>query len=403
MSRPDDPQGRPAAFDVTLDAPSADAPPDKRPTVGQQDTEANTGVSEPSEANTQTGELLSDPSAQTGQYTPHTDASAVTGGYTPSRMPKPAKAVDVKVRGYEILGELGRGGMGVVYKAKQVGLDRLVALKMILAGAHARQKDLDRFKAEAQAVARFQHPNIVQVFEVGDSDGLPFFSLEFVDGGTLADQVKREPQPPHRAAEVMEALARAMQYAHERDVVHRDLKPANVLVTRDGVPKITDFGLAKRLEADSGQTQAGTVLGTPSYMAPEQAMGDTDKVGPAADVYSLGAMFYDLLTGRPPFAGSSVLDTLEMVRTREPVPPGQLAAKLPKDVETICLKCLQKDPAKRYASAGELADDLRRSRSGSPLRPRTRPRGPRRPRPSRKTSPSRRRKRRRTRRRSRSG
>ncbi|HEX3148220.1 MAG TPA: serine/threonine-protein kinase [Gemmataceae bacterium] len=224
------------------------------------------------------------------------------------------------VRGYDIIGELGRGGMGVVYKARQIGLERLVALKMILAGAHARQKDLDRFRAGAQAVARFQHPNIVQIYEVGETEGLPYFSLEFVDGETLAGRIAREPQPPKFAAETMEAISRAMQYAHERGVVHRDLKPADVLITTNGTRKVMDFGLAKRLEQDSGTTQAGTVLGTPSYMAPEQAMGDTDKVGPLADVYSLGAMLYDMLTGRPPFSGSSVLDTLEMVRTREPVP-----------------------------------------------------------------------------------
>ena len=291
----------------------------------------------------------------------------MTGGYTPSDMPRPAGTGAPAVRGYEILGELGRGGMGVVYQARQVGLDRLVALKMILAGAHARKKDLDRFRAEAQAVARFQHPNIVQIYEVGEADGLPYFSLEFVDGGTLAGKIHREPQPPRFAAETIEALARAMQYAHDRGVVHRDLKPANVLLSADGTPKVTDFGLAKRLEQDSGQTQAGTVLGTPSYMAPEQAMGQVDQVGPPADVYALGAMLYDLLTGRPPFTGSSTLDTLEMVRTREPVPPGQLTAKLPRDLETICLKCLQKESGKRYPSAGELADDLRRYLEGKPI------------------------------------
>jgi eukaryotic-like serine/threonine-protein kinase len=304
--------------------------------------------------------------AQTGAYAPG-DAESVTGGYTPSDRPRRPDAGEPAVRGYAILGELGRGGMGVVYKARQVGLDRLVALKMILAGAHARDQDLERFRAEAQAVARFQHPNIVQIYEVGEADGLPFFSLEFVDGGTLAGKIAREPQAPRFAAETVEALARAMQYAHERGILHRDLKPANVLLAHDGTPKITDFGLAKRLEQDSGQTQAGAILGTPSYMAPEQALGQTARVGPATDVYALGATLYDLLTGRPPFAGTSVLETLQMVRTREPVPPGQLAAKLPKDLETVCLKCLQKDPARRYPGAGELADDLRRYLDGRPI------------------------------------
>ncbi|HVK07776.1 MAG TPA: serine/threonine-protein kinase, partial [Gemmataceae bacterium] len=303
---------------------------------------------------------------------------SVTGAYTPSD-PKPKSTPTPPaglptVPGFRILGVLGRGGMGVVYRAQHVALGRFVALKMILSGAHAREKDLDRFRAEAQAVARFQHPNIVQVFEVGEADGLPYFALEFVPGGTLAGRIRHEPQAPKFAAETVEALAKAMQYAHARQIVHRDLKPANILVGEDGAPKITDFGLAKRLEDDSGRTQAGTVLGTPSYMAPEQASGDADKVGPPADVYALGAILYDMLTGRPPFAGTSVMDTLDMVRRVEPVPPTQLAGKVPRDIETICLKCLQKDPAKRYATAGELADDLRRFLDGKPIL--ARPTGP---------------------------
>ena len=269
--------------------------------------------------------------------------------------------------GHEILGELGRGGMGVVYKARHVQLDRIVALKMILAGPHANQAAIDRFQAEAKAVARMQHPNIVQIYEVGERDGMPYFSLEFVEGGPLSRKTAREPQPPRYAAELVEKLARAMQYAHDRGIVHRDLKPANVLLAGDSTPKVTDFGLAKKLEADSGQTQSGQVLGTPSYMAPEQATGDIENVGPPADVYALGAILYDLLTGRPPFAGSSVLDTLEMVRTRMPVAPSQFSGQLPKDIETICLKCLQKPREKRYASAGDLADDLRRFLDGRPI------------------------------------
>jgi serine/threonine-protein kinase len=366
MSKPDDANGHPVAIDPTTDLPPA--PPHAGPSTARRgDTSLRSGHLATAH---RVGDLESDPSAQTGAYTPPTaqaDVSSAAGGDTAADQPRLAVAGRPTVRGYEILGELGRGGMGVVYKARQVGLDRLVALKMILAGAHARAKDLDRFRAEAQAVARFQHPNIVQIYEVGDADGLPYFSLEFVDGGTLAAKVRREPQAPKYAAETTEALARAMQYAHDHGVVHRDLKPANVLLATNGTPKITDFGLAKRLEQDSGQTQAGTVLGTPSYMAPEQAMGDTANVGPRADVYALGAMLYDLLTGRPPFAGTSVLDTLEMVRTHEPVPPGQLTAKLPKDLETICLKCLQKEEGKRYATAGELADDLRRYLDGKPI------------------------------------
>jgi eukaryotic-like serine/threonine-protein kinase len=302
---------------------------------------------------------------ETGAF-PAGDASSLTGGYTPSDMPERIPGTPI-VPGFEILDELGRGGMGVVYKARQVALDRIVALKMILAGPHAREKDLKRFEAEARAVGKFQHPNIVQIHEVGDAGGLPYFSLEFVPEGSLSQKINRDPQAPRYAAEIVEALARAMHYAHERGIIHRDLKPANVLLAADGTPKITDFGLAKQLESDSGQTQAGQVLGTPSYMAPEQAYGDSDKITPAADIYALGGILYDLLTGRPPFSGTSVIETLEMVRTREPVPPTQLVGKLPRDLETIALKCLQKDPARRYATAGDLAEDLRRFLTRRPI------------------------------------
>ncbi|HKB03746.1 MAG TPA: protein kinase [Gemmataceae bacterium] len=343
--RPDDAS---AAPDRTTDLP---APPHAPDTARRADTSVRTA---PAAGDTRTV-------APTG-----IDGSAVTGGYTPAE-PVARPAGPVAVAGYEILGELGRGGMGIVFKARQVALDRVVALKMILAGPHATPTVLARFRAEALAVARLQHPSIVQVFEVGEAARLPYLSLEFVDGGSLSKKVAHEPQPPGYAAETVRALARAMAYAHERGVIHRDLKPANVLLAADGTPKITDFGLAKRLEGDSLQTQAGAVLGTPSYMAPEQASGETDRIGPLVDVYALGAVLYDLLTGRPPFAGTTVLDTLEMVRTREPVPPGQLAGKLPRDLETITLKCLQKDPARRYASAGALADDLGRFLEGKPI------------------------------------
>jgi len=297
---------------------------------------------------------------RTGAHTPDDDDSSRTGGYRPAAA-DPADGVP----GYELLGELGRGGMGVVFKARQAALGRVVALKMILAGPHAAPSAVARFLAEARAVARFQHPNIVQIFETGEVAGMPYFALEYVEGDTLSKRIARSPQAPDYAAGVAVQLARAVQYAHDRGVVHRDLKPANVLLAADGTAKVTDFGLAK-FDDDSGQTQSGQVLGTPSYMAPEQAEGSND-VGPAADVWALGAILYDLLTGRPPFAGSSVVDTLSMVRTREPVPPGQLAAKVPRDLETICLKCLQKDPARRYPSAAALADDLDRYRAGRPI------------------------------------
>jgi serine/threonine-protein kinase len=300
------------------------------------------------------------------------------------------KQTPKQVAGYEILGELGRGGMGVVYKARHVSLNRIVALKMILAGGHAGQHELARFRAEAEAVAHLQHPNIVQVYDVGEADGCPYLSLEFVDGISLSDQSAGAPQSPPYAAECVRALAEAMDYAHRRGILHRDLKPANILLATSGsakpgfpspagvaeapaadlahsIPKITDFGLAKRLEEDSSQTRSGTILGTPSYMAPEQASGLSKGVGPAADIYSLGAILYELLTGRPPFRGETMLDTMHMVRNAEAVPPSRLQPKVPRDLETICLKCLEKEPVKRYRSSALLAEDLHRFLSHTPI------------------------------------
>jgi serine/threonine-protein kinase len=274
------------------------------------------------------------------------------------------------VPGYDLLGVLGRGGMGVVYQARQQGLKRLVALKMILAGSHAGPAEVARFQAEAEAVARLQHPNIVQVYEVGKHGGYPFLSLEYVGGGSLAQRFTGTPQPPPEAARLVETLARAMHYAHQRGILHRDLKPANVLLTEDGIPKVADFGLAKQLDVQTGQTQSGSILGTPSYMAPEQAAGLTHALGPAVDIYALGAILYEALTGRPPFTGATALDTLDQVRNQESVPPSRLQPKVPVDLETICLKCIQKEPTKRYASALDLADDLRRFLNREPIRAR---------------------------------
>jgi serine/threonine protein kinase len=269
-----------------------------------------------------------------------------------------APGAPVPAGDYEILGLLGRGGMGVVYKARQIGLNRLVALKMILAGSHASAEELLRFKIEAEAVAELQHPNIVQVYDFGQRDGRPFFSLEYVDGGSLQQKLDGTPREPRWCAQLIETLARAIDFAHHRGIVHRDLKPANILLTADGVPKITDFGLAKRLQEDVGQTGTEAILGTPTYMAPEQAHGNKFKIGPPADVYALGAILYDVLTGRPPFKGTTALDTIQLVQTAEPVPPSRWHSRLPRDLETICLKCLEKDPARRYPTAAALADDL---------------------------------------------
>jgi serine/threonine protein kinase/predicted Zn-dependent protease len=290
------------------------------------------------------------------------------------------------VPGYEVLQELGRGGMGVVYLARQIRLQRLVAIKMILAGGHAGDEELARFRAEAEAVARLQHPNIVQIHEVGEQDGRPFFALEYVDGGSLERKLAGTPQLARPAAELVETLARAMHLAHQKGVVHRDLKPANVLLASDAgglvdgarpqaslVPKITDFGLAKRLDVSLGATRTGAIMGTPRYMAPEQALGHNEEVGPAADVYALGAILYECLTGRPPFLGENSLDTLQQVVAREPIAPQQLQPKVPRDLDTVCLKCLQKEPRKRYASALEMAEDLRRFLNHEPIH--TRPVG----------------------------
>jgi WD40 repeat protein len=271
-----------------------------------------------------------------------------------------------RVPGYEVLGVLGRGGMGVVYKARQVNADRLVALKMILAGGHAGPAELARFRTEAEAIARLQHPHVVQVFEVGELQGLPFFSLEFCPGGSLDRKLAGTPLPPQEAAAVVAKLARGVQAAHEARVLHRDLKPGNVLLTSDGTPKVTDFGLAKKLDAQ-GVTIPGVIMGTPSYMAPEQASGQSKEVGPAADVYALGAILYECLTGRPPFKAATAWDTLRQVMSEEPVPPRRLNAQVPRDLETVCLKCLQKEAPKRYATAAELADDLGRFQAGEPI------------------------------------
>jgi tetratricopeptide (TPR) repeat protein len=270
------------------------------------------------------------------------------------------------VPGYEILGELGSGGMGVVYRARQNGLKRLVALKMVGPWETTGAEDLLRFRNEAEAVARLHHPHIVQIYQVGDSISGPFFSMELVEGEPLSRRLSGRPQPAREAARLTALLASAIHYAHENGIIHRDLKPANVLLNRDGEPKITDFGLSKQLDSDSTRTRDGVVLGTPSYMSPEQAAGGRKPVGPVSDVYSLGAVLYEMLTGKPPFQGETAWETVRQVTADEPVSPRRLQPRVPADLETICLKCLNKEPGRRYASAADLAADLNRFLEGRP-------------------------------------
>jgi serine/threonine protein kinase/Tfp pilus assembly protein PilF len=295
------------------------------------------------------------------------------------------------VTGYEILGVLGRGGMGIVYRAVQVRLKRLVALKMLQADDKAEPQQHERFRAEAEAVARLQHPHIIQIYEIGEQAGRPYLALEYVDGGSLAERLRGTPLPPPQAARLLETLARAVHHAHQAGIVHRDLKPANVLLQiadcrlqiedsqsaicdpQSAIPKITDFGLAKQLDVDSGRTRSGVIVGTPSYMAPEQARGQNREIGPAADVHALGTILYETLTGVPPFRGATVLETLAQVLSQEPLPPSRLQPGVPRDLETICLKCLEKEPARRYASALDLADDLKRFLNGEPIHARPTP------------------------------
>jgi WD40 repeat protein/tRNA A-37 threonylcarbamoyl transferase component Bud32 len=339
-----------ARLHATAGPPPAVAGPDTLPTVPPRPQRAG-------EAN---GSDIS-ATKDYGQATVPPGSPAVDGA--------PGRPGEVHIQGYEMQGVLGRGGMGVVYQARHVKLNRRVALKMILAGSHAGEQELARFQTEAQAIARLQHPNIVQVHEVGEHEGKPFFSLEFCGGGSLAQKLAGTPLPAREAAALVETLARAMQAAHEHNVIHRDLKPANVLLTEDGVPKITDFGLAKKLD-EAGQTQTGAIVGTPSYMPPEQAEGQASGTGPLADVYALGAILYECLTGRPPFKAATSLETVLQVVSTEPVPPMQLQPKTPRDLETICLKCLAKEPHRRYPTALALAEDLRRFQAGEPIRAR---------------------------------
>ncbi|WP_422927936.1 serine/threonine-protein kinase [Singulisphaera sp. PoT] len=281
--------------------------------------------------------------------------------------PPPDPAHLPEIPGHVVESVLGRGGMGVVYKARHLRFNRPVAVKMMLAGGYAGPPELARFFREAEALAGLTHPNVVQVHEVGDLDGLPYYTMEFVEGGDLARALDGQPQQAQRAASLVALLAGAVEAAHRGGIVHRDLKPGNVLLTEDGTPKVTDFGLAHRFDLGEGLTRTGTRIGTPCYMAPEQADDRLGEVGPATDVYALGAILYEMLTGRPPFKGKSASEIERQVISDQPVPPSKLNAKVSRDLETICLKCLQKDRRDRYTSAKDLEDDLNRFRQGEPI------------------------------------
>ena len=275
-----------------------------------------------------------------------------------------------RISGYDVEALLGRGGMGVIYKARHRRLNRLVALKMLIAGAYAGPPERARFQREAEAVASLRHANIVAVYDVGDHEGCPYFTMELLEGGSLAQALAGTPQPARQAAALLIALAEAMQVAHQAGIVHRDLKPANILLTAEGTLKVADFGLARPFEGGPALTLSGARIGTPSYMAPEQVSGKSGTIGPAADIYALGAVLYEMLTGRPPFRGETAAETERQVIHDEPVSPSRLNTKVPRDLETICLKCLSKEPQRRYASAAALADDLRRFGEGRPIQAR---------------------------------
>jgi WD40 repeat protein/tRNA A-37 threonylcarbamoyl transferase component Bud32 len=283
---------------------------------------------------------------------------------TPSRS---SEARFPAIDGYEIQGLLGHGGMGVVYQARHLKLNRIVALKMLLAGQYASPQAVARFVRESQAVAELQHPHIVQVHDVGEFDGRPFFTMEFVEGGSLARELAGAPQPARRAAELVATLAGAVHVAHSKGIIHRDLKPANILLSGDRTPKIADFGLARHVDGDPKLTLSDARVGTPSYMAPEQALGKLGVIGPSVDIYALGAILYEMLTGRPPFRAETAIETERQVITVEAAPPSRLNANVPRDLENICLMCLHKDPARRYSSAAELENDLRRFLEGRPV------------------------------------
>jgi serine/threonine protein kinase len=303
---------------------------------------------------------------------PH-DGELIREVFRRSFDPADAPALGTKVRyfgDYQLLEEIARGGMGIVYKARQLSLNRVVALQLVLSGQFASEEEVERFRREAEAAANLDHPNIVAIHEVGQHEGQQYFSMAYVEGRSLAEIIRKSPLSPVQAARYVETVARAVEYAHQQGTLHRDLKPANILIDRDVQPRIPDFGLARRVEADSELTNSGQILGSPSYMPPEQASAEHGTVGPSSDVYALGAVLYDRVIGRPPFQAETPPDTLPRVLGSEPASPRSLNPSVPRDLETICLKCLEKEPKNRYLTARELAEELRRLLNGEPIQAR---------------------------------
>lgn len=297
-------------------------------------------------------------------------SGAMASNFDTVRLAAPpwSKGASVRYMGdYELIEEIAAGGMGVVWKARQVKLSRVVAVKMIRGGVLAGVEEVQRFQAEAQAAANLKHPNIVGIHEVGEHEGQHYYSMDFIEGQTLADVCHGKPMNAREAAELLRVVCDVVHFAHQRGVLHRDLKPHNLMIDSEGKPHVLDFGLAKRLDDDQGLTMSGAVLGSPSYMAPEQAQGRNNRVGPHTDVYALGAILYQMLTGRAPFLANSAAETMMQVVQREPAAPSKLNADLPRDLETICLKCLEKEPARRYATARELGEEITRFIKGEPV------------------------------------
>ena len=280
---------------------------------------------------------------------------------------RPGERTLPRIPGYEVESLLGRGGMGVVYKARHLRLNRPVAVKLMLGRGYAGIPAMARFIREAETLAGIRHPNVVQVYDFGEIDGLQYFTMEYVEGGNLAHKLAGTSQPAPQAAQLVAILAGAVQAAHQAGIVHRDLKPGNVLLMVDGTPKISDFGVARCVDSTAGLTRTGTLIGTPSYMAPELSTANAHAVGPAVDIYALGAVLYELLTGRPPFRAEKASETLLQVISHAPLAPSRLNATVPRDLQNICMKCLEKDPKKRYATAGALADDLGRFLKHEPI------------------------------------